>query len=69
MLTEYVTLEMGTATERHKRNALKFGTSGEVDSKEGWAFAKGLVVVPPNCSELVAPQEKFNGSVGEALIL
>jgi len=42
MLAEYYTHEMGTAIERTLRNALKFGTTGEVNSKEGWETAEGL---------------------------
>ena len=60
MLTEYHTHEMVTATERKLRNALKFGTSGEVDSKEGRADAEGLLVAPPNCSEVMALQVELN---------
>ena len=68
MLTEYHTHEIWTATERSIRSALKFGTSGEVDPKEGRAQAEGLELAPPNCSEVVAPQEELNGGVGEALV-
>ena len=41
MLTEYHTHEMATFTERHPSNALKFGTTGEVNSKEGRALVEG----------------------------
>ena len=69
MLTEYHTHEMGTSTERHLRNALKFGTSGEVNSKEGRAHAEGLLVTPPNCIEVGTSQVELNGAVGEAIVL
>ena len=69
MFTEYHTHEMETLNERSLRNALKFGTPGEVNSKEGVAFVEGLPAVPPNCSEVGAPQVELNGAVGEALIL
>ena len=59
---------MPTITERHLRNALKFGTTGEVNTKEGWEIAEGLVVAPPNCREVVTPPLELNGTVGEALI-
>ena len=39
--TEYYTHEVMSATERRLRNALKFGTSGEVNSAEGLEFAQG----------------------------
>ena len=68
MLTEYHTHEMATASERSIRNALKFGQSGEVDSKEGRAQAEGLEFAPPNCSEVGIPQVELNGAIGEALI-
>ena len=68
MLTEYHTHEMVTLRERHLRNALKFGTSGEVNMKEGEAPIKGLLLPPPKCSEVGTPQVELNGSVGEALI-
>ena len=69
MLIEYHTREMLTATERFFWNALKFGTTREVNSKEGEAIAKGLLVAPRNCSEAVAPQVELNGTISEALIL
>ena len=59
---------MVTVSERKLWNALKFGQSGEVDSKEGGASAEGLLIVPPNCSEVGSPQVEFNGAVGEALV-
>ena len=59
---------MVTHKERKLRNALKFGTSREVDSKEGVAPAEGLMVAPPNCSEVGSPQEELDGALGEALI-
>ena len=65
---EYQTHEMTIFTERKHRNALKFGTSGEVESKEGWAIAEGLELAPPNCIEVRAPQGELNGAVGEAII-
>jgi len=57
---------MATATERKLRNALKFGTAGEVDSKEGVAYAEGLELAPPNYSEVFAPPVDINGAVREA---
>jgi len=69
VLTEYHTREMVTAIERKLWNALKFGTTGEVDSKEGGAPAEGLLVVPPNYSKVGATQVELNGAVGEAFIL
>jgi len=60
---------MGTATERMLRNALKFGTTGEVDSKEGVAPVERLKLAPPNRSEVWAFQGELDGAVGEALIL
>ena len=68
MLTEYHTHEMLTVIERKYRNALKFGTTGEVDSKEGVARAEGSKLAPPNCNEVGSPQVKLNGAVVEALI-
>jgi len=68
MLTEYHTHEMLTVTERELRNALKFGTTGEVNSKEGGAPAEGLLITPPNCNEVGKPQVELDGAVGEALI-
>jgi len=59
---------MLTATERKRWNALKFGTTGEVDSKERWALAEGLLVAPPKCSEAGAPQGELDGAVGENYI-
>ena len=69
MHTEYQAHEMVTVNERHLRNALKFGTTGEVDSKEGEAPAERLIIAQPNCSEVRKPQVEFNGAVGEAPIL
>ena len=69
MITEYQTNEMGTATERHLWNALKFGTTGEVNSNEGQAHDEGLLFPLPNCSEIGSPQGELDGAVGEALIL
>ena len=69
MLTEYHTHEMATASQRTLRNALKFGQSGEVDSKEAGAQAECLELAPPNCSEVGASQVELNGTVGEALVL
>ena len=60
---------MGTATERMLRNALKFGTTGEVDSKEGVAPVERLKLAPPNRSEVVSPQLELNVAIGEALAL
>ena len=59
---------MVTATESKLRNALKFETTGEVDSQEGVALAGGLLVVPPNCSEVGEPQVELDGAMGKALI-
>ena len=60
---------MGTAGERHLRNALKFVQAREVDSKEGVATDEGLIIPPPNCSEIGAPPIELDGAVGEAVIL
>ena len=68
MLTEYHAYEMTTFIKCILWNALKFGTSGEVNSKEGVARAEGVELPPPNCSEVVTPQGELNGPVGEALI-
>ena len=68
MLTEYHTHKMAKATKRSPWNALKFGTSGEVNSQEGRAPAEDCIVVPPNCSEFVTLQGELNGALGEALI-
>ena len=68
MFTEYHTDEMVTITERKLRNALKFGHSGEVNSKEGVAPAEGLENAPSNCNEVGAPQVDLDGAVGEPLI-
>jgi len=59
---------MLTATKGLLRNALKFGTSGEVDSKEGVAPAEGYRLVPFNCIEVGSLQVELNGAVGEALV-
>ena len=56
MFIEYHTHEMPTITERKLRNALKFGTAGEVNSKEGVAEDEGLLLPPPNGSKVGAPQ-------------
>ena len=68
MLTEYRIHKMGTAIKRMLWNALKFGTSREVNSKEGGALDEGWELAPPICSEVVAPQVELDGAVGEALI-
>ena len=60
---------MLTALERKPWNALKFGTTGEVDSQEGVSFAEGLGVLQPNSSEVGTPQVELNSAVGEALFL
>ena len=60
MLTEYHTHEMATASESTLWYELKFGTAGEVDSKEGGTQAEGLNVAPPNCSEVEAPQRELD---------
>ena len=54
---------MVTAMESKLFNALKFGTAGEVDTKEGRALAEGLLLPPPNGSEVGAPQVELNGAV------
>jgi len=59
---------MATATERIRRNALKFGTAGEVDTQEGRAQAEGLELAPPNCSDAGKPQVELDGAIGEALV-
>ena len=63
MLAEYNTHEMATFIERKLWNALKFGTTGEANSKEGAAIAEGFPAVPPNCSEVGALQVEFNGAI------
>jgi len=68
VFTEYHTHEMATDSERKFRNALKFGQSGEISSKEGVAFIKWLELAPPNRSEGWAPNVELNGAVGEAFI-
>ena len=68
MITKYHAHEMVTITERHLRNALKFGTSREVNSKEGVAPIEGLELAPPNCSKVGVPQGELEGAVGKALI-
>ena len=68
MLTEYYNHEMATTRECKLRNALKFGTSREVYSKEGEAHAERLLVAPPKCSEVESLQVELDGAVGEALI-
>jgi len=67
VFTEYHTHEIATLSERHLRNALKFGTSSEVDSQEGVTTAEGLEFAPPNCSEVGAPKGELDGAVGECL--
>jgi len=69
VLTEYEPHEMATLSERKLWNALKFETSGEVDSKEGVAQAEGYLLPPPNFGEVGKPQVDLNGAVGESLVL
>ena len=69
MFTEYHINEMATERERILRNALKFGTSREVNSKEGGALAERSELAPPDCSEFRASQVNLNGAVGEVVIL
>ena len=59
---------MATLIESKLRNALKFGTTGEVDPKEGAAIAEGLLVLQPDSSDAGAPPGELNRAVGEALI-
>ena len=54
---------MVTASKRIIRNSLKFGTTGEVDSKEGGAIAEGLLVAPRKQSEVGTPQVELNGTM------
>jgi len=68
MLTEYHTSEMATATERKLWNALKFGTSREVNTKKGDAPAEGLLLPPHNCIEVGVPQIELDRALGEARI-
>ena len=68
VLTEYRTHEMASPSERTLRNALKFGTTGEVNSKEGVVLIKGWELAAPNCSEVMTPQVELDCAVGEALI-
>jgi len=60
---------MVTASKRKLRNALKFGTTREVDSKERVATAEELLLPPPNYSEVGTPQVDLDRVMGEALIL
>ena len=53
---------MATLSERKLWNALKFGTTAEVNTKEGEAFVEGLPAVPPKCSEVGAPQGERDGA-------
>ena len=69
VFTEYRAHKMVTAKERSLRNALKFGTSREVNSKEGRAHAEGVELAPPNCSEVGEPQVELDGAIGEVHIL
>ena len=55
VFTEHHAHKIATISERSMWNALKFGTTGEVDSKERLAQAEGLIDVPPNCSDIWAP--------------
>ena len=63
MLTEYHTHEMVTAIERLLWNALKFGTTREVESKEGGVTAEGWLVAPRKCKDIGTLQCKLNGAV------
>jgi len=69
VVTEYRPLEMATVSERSHRNALEFRTTREVNSQEGRAHAEGLLIPPPNRSELGAPQGELDGTIGKALVL
>ena len=40
----------------------------EKSTKEGRKQVEGLLVAPPNCNEVGAPQVELNGTVGEAPI-
>jgi len=68
VLTEYHTHEVVTFSERKPLNALEFGASGEVNSKEGGEPAERCPPLPPNCSEVGSPQVELYGAVGEAHI-
>ena len=59
---------METQIERLPWNAFKFGTTREVDPKEGEAHAEGFLVAPPNSSEGLSPQVELNRAVREALV-
>ena len=59
---------MVTLSKRKLRNALKFGTAGEVDSKEGFQFSERENFAPHNCSEVGTPQGEINGTIGEVII-
>jgi len=59
---------MATAAERQLRNALKFGTAGEVHSQDGCTIPEGLLLPPPNHREVGEPQGELDGAMGEALI-
>jgi len=69
VITEYYAHEMVTAKEHSLWNALKFRTSGEINSKEGVAIAEGTELLPPNCSEAGSHQVELDRGVGEPLIL
>ena len=69
MFPEYHLHEVGTIKEHQLWNALKFGTAGEVNSKEGAALVEGFDHAPPNCNEVGAPQGELDGANGEAPIL
>ena len=72
MLTKYHTLEMVAVSERKLRNALKFGTTGEVNSKKRLNFSErhspSCHIIPPNGSEGGALQVDLDGAVGEGHI-
>ena len=59
---------MVTLSERKLRNALKFGTTREVNSKEGLAPAEGGVTLPIIQFEGGSPQVELDGAVGEIFI-
>jgi len=59
---------MVTGSEHHLRNALKFGTTGEVNSQEGVTPTEWLLD-SPIYSEVGAPQRKLNRAMGEAIVL
>jgi len=59
---------MVTGSERSHWNALKIGTSGEVNSKEGRAVGERLLDAPTKGNEAGTHQIELDGAVGEILV-